>query len=80
MHVETPAPQHMFGKLDLYHKLIRRRYHPNISLLVDVIVSTLSPTWLISVLHEELKRSFLDLVNLSKRLESKESEIHPILR
>lgn len=67
----------MFTKLHLYQKLTKRRYHPYIPILVHAIFSTLPPTWPISVLHKELKQNFLDLVDLSKRLESEECKIHP---
>lgn len=78
MRTDTPIRQYMFTKLDLYQKLIRRRYHPHIAILVHVIVNTLPLTWPISVLHKELNRNFLDLVDLSKRLESEERKIHPV--
>lgn len=45
MRAETTARQHLFAKFDLYHKLIRsRKYCPNVAILVDTIITTVSPT------------------------------------
>lgn len=53
---KTLVREHMFPKLDLYHKLIRRRYSPLISILLHAIVRILPPTWPISNLHKEQQK------------------------
>lgn len=68
--MSTDTPVHELYLLDLYHKLIKQGYHPQIATLVHAIVSMLPETWPISVLHKELKRNILDISDLSKRLES----------
>lgn len=77
---KTPVCHHMFTKLDLYFQLIRRRYHPCIAISIHAIVNTLTRTWPISTFHRELKRNFLNMVDLSIRLELEEHKIRLMWR
>lgn len=68
MCLESLARQHIIVKLDLYHNLIRKRYHPHVTILVHEILAHYLHSY--TALHKELKQNFLDMVDLSKCLES----------